>query len=434
MRSGTAGEQAPVDQDDPPRDGGLALSGGTKLRLVPLAITPRGDELMVGDPASGEFVVLPAIARVILDAIGEERPLAEVAAAAQEAAGEPVDVDDFAAVLIDLGFVSHVDDHPLAADGPRMHDGRAIGRHVAELARPLFSIPAWTLYTALGAACAGVLLLEPGYRPHARSLFFLHDPLASVALLFVINSVLVTLHESAHWLAARVEGAAARITIGRRLYILVAETDLTSLLALPRRRRFGALLAGIAFEVVMLSVLLTALICARHGLWHPPALVARLILALMLLRMTGIAFQFMVFLRTDLYAVLVIGLDCVQLTRTTQLALKRTLRRLRPHEATELAEADPRDLQVARYYRWLYVGGLACAGWYLATYSIPWASTLVRWITARLAHATPTQVGFWESLAFAVLALGPLLAPALMLAREQIVRRGLRAARGTAAR
>jgi hypothetical protein len=394
------------------------LDGATRLRLVALSEQPRGDELLIGDPKRGEFVVLPAIAGVILDAIRVGKPLAEVESEASEAAGGELDVLDFAQALVELGFVSHVDDRWLGVDSPRMLNGGDLGPTLTALGRRLFSGVAWIVYVVLAVACAAILILEPDFRPSSRSLFFLHDPLASVALIVAINGVLVALHEGSHWLGARVAGAPARITLGRRFYLLVAETDLTSLLAVARRRRFGPLLAGLAFEVVMLTLLLLAQIMARHGIWHPPQTLARLIGALILLRLTGIAFQFLVFLRTDLYAVLVIGLDCVALTRTTQLTLRRLLGRLTPQQTRELAAADRRDLQVARYYRWLYLLGLTVAAWYLVTYAIPWTVTITSWILTSLANAAPDHWRFWESVVFAPLALGPLVLPVIMILRE----------------
>ena len=396
------------------------LDGSAVLRLVALSVRARGEELLVGDVGAGEFVVLPEIAGVILDGIRAGQPLAAVAETAREVAGQDVDVVDFAKGLIELGFVTHVNDRPVKNDRVRLHDGGRVGERLAALAGPLFSRAAWIVYATLAAGCAVLLLFAPRYRPPANSVFFLHDPLASLAILGVIDAGLTVFHEGAHWLAARVEGVPARITLGRRLYLLVAQTDLTSLFAVPRRRRFGPLLAGLAFEIITLSLLLAAELAAAHGLWHPPATLMRLLMATALFRLNwSIAFQFLVFMRTDLYAVLVIGLDCLQLTRTTRLTIKRALRRLSSDEAAELAAADPRDLQVTRWYRWLYVGGMIAAAWFLIAFALPWLATIAHWITTSLTDTSPTHWRFWESLAFAAITLIPLLIPPTMMVVEQ---------------
>jgi hypothetical protein len=90
-------------------------------------------------------------------------------------------------------------------------------------------------------------------RPHVTQLFFLPNPVLSVALLAAIGMPLAMTHELAHWLGARINGVLARITISRGYYMLVAQTDLSALWAVPRRRRFPPLLAGIAWDTVRLS-------------------------------------------------------------------------------------------------------------------------------------------------------------------------------------
>jgi putative peptide zinc metalloprotease protein len=394
----------------------------TRLTLVELSVTPDDDEFIVGDRWQGDFVSLPAIAIVIIDAVRAGDALGEVAAIASSHAGEDVDVLDFAETLVELGFVSHINGVPVGGDRARLSDGGRLGQRLAKLAAPLFSGPAWLLYATLFAACSLVLIAVPAYRPHAKQLFFLHNPLTSLAILSVIDSLIVASHELAHWLAARVQGVPAKITISRRLYLLVFQTDLSAMWALPRRQRFGPLLAGMAFHTVLLTALLTARASAHAGLWHPPALIAKLLPALVLLTVTGLAFQFFVFLRTDLYGVLTVGLGCRNLTRTNQLMIKRALHRLRPEEASELEQAHPQDVRIASHYRWLYLTGLALASWYFLEFVLPWTRTITDWITTAITHSTPTHLYFWESLALGTLALAPFVLPLLIAAREHLHR------------
>ena len=67
-----------------------------------------------------------------------------------------------------------------------------------------------------------------------------------MALLTAAGMPLAMTHELAHWPGARVNGAGARITVSRRYYMMVLQTDLSGLWGVPRRQRFGPLLAGIA--------------------------------------------------------------------------------------------------------------------------------------------------------------------------------------------
>jgi putative peptide zinc metalloprotease protein len=129
-------------------------------------------------------------------------------------------------------------------------------------------------------------------RPHVTQLFFLPNPVLSVALLAAIGMPLAMTHELAHWLGARINGVPARITISRGYYMLVAQTDLSALWAVPRRRRFPPLLAGIAWDTVRLSGLIAARAAQLAGWWHPGPFAARLIAALIVTHVLSISWQF----------------------------------------------------------------------------------------------------------------------------------------------
>ena len=83
---------------------------------------------------------------------------------------------------------------------------------------------------------------------------------------------------------------------------------------------------------------------ALAGWWNPGALGGRLIAALIVTHVLAISWQFFVFPRTDVYAVLAVGLGCLNLTRISRLRMARRYRRLTPAESAELAAAGPRDL------------------------------------------------------------------------------------------
>jgi hypothetical protein len=406
----------PADIDEEPSSW---LGPQTRVTLVELSVTENGDELIVGNVAQGKFVSVPPVAVVIINSIRSGDSLGDTATLASRVAGADVDVIDFVTTLLDLGFVTQIDGVPVGAGRPPSIAHRPASERLARRAIWLFSRPAWILYAALFVACSGVLIAEPAYRPHATQLFFLHSPLVSVALLTIVSAIIAALHELAHWLAARVEHLPARVSISRRLYVLVLQTDLTAIWSLPRRRRIGPLLAGIAFHTVLLSLLLIARTAADADLWQPPVVIAKLIAALVVVTITGLAFQFFIFLRTDLYGVFVTLLGCVNLTRVNRLLIKRTLVGLTPNEQQELADAHRRDVRVARYYCWLYLAGLAFAGWYFVVFVLPWVRVVVAWVVAGVTSSGPGDLRRWTTPVLAIIVLIPLVLPVLMAARTQ---------------
>ena len=188
-------------------------------------------------------------------------------------------------------------------------------------------------------------------------------------------------------------------------YFFALEIDLTGLWGLPRRRRYSALLAGMAFDAIVLFGLLLARFGDEVGWWPLGDPVTRLCAALTFVQLFAIASQFFVFARTDVYAVLITATGCVNLFRVNQLLARRALRLLSSEQERELAEAHHRDLAMGRWFRWLYLLGLAAAAWFFVVYFAPATITLVLWIARTIGQAEFGSVHFAEAVLFAGLML-----------------------------
>ena len=395
------------------------MPDGALIGLRELSITPDGESFMVGDLARGEFIQVPPIAVTVIDALRGGLTVGDAADLARAEAGQDVDVADFVQTLREVGFVASIDGVPVGVDGPALNSGGQAGAVLARLARPLYTGPAWACYGILFACCAVLVTAVPWFRPRYSQLYFLPNPVLSLALLTAITVPLLFLHEVAHWLGARIEGAPARITAGRRYYLIVAQTDLSALWALPRNRRYGPLLAGMAFDVVVTALLLAARGAQYLGWWHPVPVVGRLLAALVLVRVFGISLQFVLFLRTDLYAVLITRLGCLNLTRISRLRMARRYRRLSPAEEHELQSADPRDQAAARWYGWVQLSGLLVALFYFAAYFVPATIHLLSWLVAGLAASSPATSRFWECAGAGCVLLAPAIIPPYTYLRDR---------------
>lgn len=392
------------------------------LRLHPLTRTTQGDRVVVGRTGTGRFVAVPAVGARALELLATGLTVEDVARRVTPPdAPDPVDVLTFARGLVRLGFVAAVDGARTgdpAADNPR---GRGIVVAPRPHARWLFSRGAAAVAGLCALAAVAMLVAVPDVRPHALDVFFLGTPARSLAVLTVLTYLLAGLHELAHVLAAAALGVPARLRVTRRLYLLTFETDLTGLWALPPRRRVGPLLAGMAFDAVVLAVLL-ALRVAGVG---PDGLLA----ALALVQTAAIVTQFFVFLRSDVYAVMTALLGCTHLQRTTRLLLRRAVRRLTAEQEATLAASPARDLAVARWYRYVHVVGLLLAGWFLVVLLVPSTWHLLTWLHASLVTAGPTTAAFYEALGLGLVLLSPRLLTAGVAVRELTDRRRSRGGR-----
>ncbi|MFK4035752.1 hypothetical protein ACI2LC_08140 [Nonomuraea wenchangensis] len=175
-------------------------------------------------------------------------------------------------------------------------------------------------------------------------------------------------------MAHAVEGGGLAGQVG-----LVFETDLTQLWTLPRRQRYGPLLAGLAVDSVLLAALLTGRLLIDTGVWAAPGLVASLLAAWAFIKIMQMLWQSLVFLRTDLYAVLVNALGCRNLWRVKTLMLRRAFGRLTEEEAAEPADATDTDLRVGRWFRWVWLAGFASVVAWFCLLLLPVFAEVLRW-------------------------------------------------------
>jgi hypothetical protein len=397
----------------------MTLTADSSVRLRPLAISPRNqDEILVADLERGEYVVLPAVARHVLDALEQESSVAAAGHRARRVTGEEIDVLDFAEALLTLGFIAQIDGATVGADGAHGNwaGGGVLEARLLKLLRPFYSVPAWICYGLLLVVNLLLLATDGRVRPQAGDVFFIANPVVSLGLLVLAGLTIGMGHELAHYFGARREGLPARITVSQRAYLLVLQTDLSAVRMLPRARRFPPLLAGLAYDTVILNLVLIGRACW----WTGPGLLARFLAAITVLLVNGLVFQCLVFLRTDLYAVLAIAFDCVDLTRVTRLLLRSRIGRLDEQGRRELAAADPNDLRVARWYQWLFAGGLLVLAANAVVLLGPASWRALRWTGGQLTRQSPVSLGFWETLVLSVLLLFPMVAPWAMMLRDAL--------------
>jgi len=181
-----------------------------------------------------------------------------------------------------------------------------------------------------------------------------------------------------------------------------------------------------------LAVLIVLRATALAGWWHPGPLGGRLIAALIVTHVLSISWQFFVFLRTDVYAVLAVGIGCLNLTRISRLRMARRYRRLTAAETAELAAAGPRDLAAARWYSWIQAAGLVLVAFYFVRFFVPLIVSVIRWVVTGLQRTSPAHPHFWEVLVSGCVALVPAATAAFIYLRdhrEQLRARGERSRR-----
>lgn len=371
------------------------LSQYSSLEMHDLLVRREDEQVIVGRVASGEFVALPELGARAVELLAESSTIGHAEAALAAELGTPVDLVELAEQFIDLGFVRAVDGHPVAA----AEDFRSSlpwlrPRHC----RWMFQLPAALCLAGIIIAALLTLAARPDLLPRADDFFWSTHSSIVIAVNTAMTLVVIAVHELAHLAAARSMGVPGRCSLGTRLHMLVAQTDLTGLWALPRRSRYRAYIAGIAWEALLLSTVI--LILAHVAV---PVGARELLKTLALLVVFGLIGQLQLYVRTDLYFILADLLRAKNLTEDAVAFLLESIRRcaaaLRPGRprapAIHALDALPDgERQKVRIYALLMLTGSVLSLWLYVLYGVPILLGLLTagWdaISAGVADRNPT--------------------------------------------
>jgi hypothetical protein len=324
------------------------------------------DEVTIGRPDVDRYcIVSPDAAATVRRLEAGDTPRA-VAAWYEAEYGGPLDIDDFVAALREIGFVRAADEPLVDAEPVRWR----------RLAAAIFSKPALVLYAVLVSWAVLATVSRPDLLPSYRHLFFTDYFAVMQVVLFAMAVPQLLLHEGFHALAGRRLGLRSRLSVGRRLYFVVLETSMDGLVAVPRRKRYLPILAGMLSDVVVIAALTIVADLTRDpgGAF---SFAGRLCLAFAVTVWLRLIWQFSFYLRTDLYVLICTVLGCVDLHDAAKHVIRNRVNRLlgRRDRLVDESALHAADRRAARWYAWFVVLGYLFSLSVVAFVGVP---TLVR--------------------------------------------------------
>lgn len=272
-----------------------------KYFVIPLSVQDEGEAYIVGNQELGEFYQFPKEGLAVINLLRSGVPVNEIKTRCAMDFAESIDVDDFIATLLEIGFISPAgqENDYLQKIAEKAPDRRWKFSMRQETAK-LFVSP---LTLCVYAAVVGYALLSAFRNPQLSinmNAFYLerHLTLTLVTLLFLQCGTTV-LHELGHMIAAASRGIDSRLGIGNRLWHIVAEADLSGIFSLPKSQRYFPLFAGILvdiFSIAAITIIIKYLVESQSA----PAAV-QILQALILQILVTVSWQFNVFMRTDIY-------------------------------------------------------------------------------------------------------------------------------------
>jgi putative peptide zinc metalloprotease protein len=331
-----------------------------RVVVHPFVEQPDGEYVIIGDPSRGCFLSVPAEAILLLRLLAAGATIGEAGAAYERAYGAPPDVDDFLRALADEGFVelqsTTVSPHSTVV--PRASTRRYhFENFPVSVARRLCSLP---VLAAIGALVG------------MAALVFERDQVSLTALLVLISVATLFAHEMAHLVAARAAGIPSRMGLGNRLWILVAETDMTGIWMASRRQRCVAFLAGPLFDMANVAVLVVLQFAANRGWLALDSTVLLLVRAWLFVGLTRLLWQLYFFVPTDFYYVIGTVSGCRSLMHDTQVYLLNHLARVVGRiRRIDQSGIPPAEMRVVRWFAAVWIGGRALAFGSLFAITLP---------------------------------------------------------------
>jgi hypothetical protein len=391
----------------------MSAEPGRPLRLHPLTYLEDHGEVVVGRTDIDSYGSFPPDGAELLRQLAAGYAPEDAAQWYADTYGEQVDMAGFLDLLDEFRFLVRDDD--TAAPLVRW---RRLGGWV-------FSPVAWACYSLVIVVALAAMVRHPRLAPQSANLFFTHYLSVLELVIFLGQLPLVLVHESFHALAGRRLGLRSSLGVSHRLYFVVFETTIDGLVAVPRRKRFMPLLAGMLADVLIIAILtLIAAVTMRPDGSVP--LVGGLSLALAFATLLRFIWQFFFYLRTDLYYVVVTVLGCTDLQAAARCILANKFRRIVGRPMADESRLHPRDRAAGRWYAWLMAAGYTFSVCTLALSVPPAFWRILSVAVGRLHHAGQSWRDIADSMGFLALNLAQVLVVIALAVRSS--RRRSRAA------
>ncbi|WP_067135814.1 PqqD family peptide modification chaperone [Microtetraspora malaysiensis] len=359
----------------------------TSADLSFLSVVADGpDDYVIGNGET--FVNVPAVAAAVIELMDGTRTADDVRARVRESHDIDVDVADFVQDLERLGLLTPPRRPPNVWD--RIRPG---------LVRPLFSRAADAVVLVVFCCAVAAIVTRPEILPTYAGLVWA-DSLAFTVAFAAGSWLLVFVHELSHIFAARSLGVRAELSLGTRMQFLVVQTKVTGIWQTPRSARYRVHLAGMRTDLFLFSAGACTLLFVDSG-------AIRLV---MLICLSQIVWQFLFFMRTDVYYAYANLTGEKNLMEDAQSYLRAVIGR----------RSAPDASRGVRRYAWFLVVGRVLGLAFFAGYTIPVTVAACRGALDELA-ASPGSLGPLATLM--IIALG------WVLYLYVFARRGVRAAR-----
>ncbi|MGP4041020.1 PqqD family protein [Gracilibacillus sp. D59] len=234
----------------------MELDLKSKVILQSLKVRKDKKHYIVEKNETGEFFEMPEICIEAIESINNNESLAIIEKKLTDKyKEEEVDLLDFLQQLIDLGLVKEVDGKEIIAH-TKDQSTKGFTSISPTFAALLFNRLTIPLFIIFIIANVGIFSFYTDFLPAYTDLFIFDSMVLNILTYMLLSLILIILHEFGHILAIRSFDLPANVQIGNRLFLVVAETDLTAAWKLPSKQRNRLFLGGMFIDQLILITIL----------------------------------------------------------------------------------------------------------------------------------------------------------------------------------
>ncbi|MEW9050896.1 MAG: hypothetical protein AB2392_07040 [Neobacillus sp.] len=373
----------------------MSITLQSYLSLVPIEIRKDNKNFIIEDKHSGDFYEMPEVCIDAINLLNQGERLGEIERVLKEKyPEEEVDLLDFSEQLLQLDLIAEIDGvklEKLQKEKERL-GFLAISPKVGKFFFNKFS---FILYICLFILNIILFILYPSLLPHFKDVFVFDYMFLNILLWMSLTFVLVLIHEFGHILAMRAHDLPTRLEVGHRLFLVVLETDMSTVWKLPSKARNQLFLAGLCFDTVLLTISLMAQLLMANESIILDGIITLAALDI-LLRML---YQCCVYMKTDLYFVLENMSGCYNLMENAKQFINRKLRIQKTEPKSEVVFKGENN--TIMLYSVFYFFGIVLTIGLFSIFYIPQMVYAWQQVLPGFQQA-PTTYAFWDAAIFSV--------------------------------
>lgn len=358
------------------------------------------DSITIRRIGTSDYLSLDVDTLNIYHSFSQDKTIAEVTTMYSANDYQVDDIIEFVEVLVDAGYVKSINGHLISEsllDSPKLNV-----RH-SKIFQILFSKVAWVFYLLTMLVNLFLFSTFENIRPKGSDFFVSNSGIASIAIIIISTWIVIFFHEYGHICAAKSAGIGAKVKWGYRLVFLVLETEVTDIWSVPRRKRYGIYLAGLAWTSVLI------LLCLIMQFYFSNEILIKILKFSVLMQLQTTVFQALLFLRTDLYYVLTNFLEIDDLDESMKFIFKNIFTLRLGKIRSKLNSLPNKEKKLVKIYSLLSFMGILISLYLFFVIDIPIAYYSVKQTLEKTLRDPLFSMSYWDGIAMGTLTLCPIV-------------------------